>query len=139
MEHSMEKGNMMQKYQTLFCEDKHHKMEKFLEVCLLLLLYDEIGYGYGLIEQLVYFGFSKDELNVSTLYKTLRKMEKDKLVSSFWQKSGRGPRRRVYKITDGGKKILAQWILTLERKKERIDTIIKSYNGKIQTREEKEV
>jgi DNA-binding PadR family transcriptional regulator len=120
------------KDQDLFCTSKSHKMERFLEVCLLLLLYDGVGYGYGFIEQLEYFGFSQDELNVSTLYRTLRKMEKENLVSSFWEEGGPGPKRRVYEIMEGGKTNLAQWINVLEIRKSRIEKLIKKYEDKTQ-------
>jgi DNA-binding PadR family transcriptional regulator len=120
----------MEKDQKLFYTTKSHKMERFLEVCLLLLLYDEVGYGYGLIEQLGYFGFSQDELNISTLYRTLRKMEKENLVLSFWEEGGPGPRRRVYEILEGGRKNLAQWINILEIRKSRIEKLIKKYEDK---------
>ena len=75
---------------ALFCNNKHHKMERFLEMCLLLLLFEKPGYGYGLIEQLEYFGFLQEELNVGSLYRVLRKMENEKLVISDWEK-GTGP------------------------------------------------
>lgn len=120
----------MEKDQDFFCNRKNHKMERFLEVCLLLLLYDEVGYGYGLIEQLEYFGFSKDDLNVSTLYRTLRKMEKENLVLSFWEEGGPGPRRRIYEITEGGKKNLDLWIPILKIRKSRIDKLIEKYEDK---------
>jgi len=80
-----------------------------MEVCLLLLLFDKTGHGYGLIEQLTYFGFSEEQINVSTLYRTLRKMEKEGSVISDWEEGGQGPKKRVYNITDTGKKELENW------------------------------
>ncbi len=121
----------MEKEHSLFCNGPHHQMERFLEVCLLLLLYDEVGYGYGLIEQLEYFGFVAEELNVSTLYRTLRKMEKESLVSSYWQQGGPGPKRRVYEITKSGKLHLEQWITILKTRKSRIEKLIEQYEDKI--------
>lgn len=115
---------------ALFCKNKHHKMERFLEVCLLLLLYDEVGYGYGLIDELLFFGFSEDELNVSTLYRTLRKMEKENLVISSWEEGGPGPKRRVYEITEKGKNELDQWIRILKVRKARIQKLIGKYDEK---------
>ena len=109
---------------SLFCNGKHHKMERFMEVCLLLLLYEETGHGYGLIEQLSYFGFSKEQLNVSTLYRTLRRMEKEGSVVSAWEEGGKGPKRRVYNITDSGKKELEKWIQILKGRKARIEKLI---------------
>ena len=117
--------------QALFCNGKHHKMERFLEVCLLLLLYDEVGYGYGLTEQLSFFGFSEDELNVSTLYRTLRKMEKENLVTSSWEEGGQWPRRRVYEITQKGKKELDQLVKVLKVRKARIEKLIARYDEKV--------
>ena len=109
---------------------KNGKMDRFLEVCLLVLLYDKIGYGYGLIEDLEDFGFTSEDLNVSTLYRTLRKMENENLVTSLWEESGLGPRKRLYKITKEGKDDLDNWILTLKMRKSRIENLIKRYEEK---------
>ncbi len=113
------------------CQGKPQHMERFLEVCLLLLLYDEIGYGYGLIDQLGSFGFSEGDLNMSTLYRTLRKMEKEGLVTSSWEESVQGPRRRVYKITRNGRSELDQWIGILKVRKSRIESLILKYDEKV--------
>lgn len=121
----------MKREGALFCNSKPHHMERFLEVCLLLLLYDEIGYGYGLVEQLASFGFSEDDLNVSTLYRTLRKMEHEGLVTSLWEEGGQGPKRRVYEITRNGKNELDQWIRILKVRKSRIESIIIKYDEKV--------
>jgi len=115
---------------ALFCSSKHHKMERFLEVCLLLLLYDKVGYGYGLIENLAFFGFSEKELNVSTLYRALRKMENEGLVTSHWKDGGPGPKRRVYEITESGKIELDQSIRILKIRKARIEKLIGRYGEK---------
>ncbi len=121
----------MKEDQPAFCNHKPHHMERFLEVCLLLLLRDEIGYGYGLIEQLSRFGFSEADLNVSTLYRTLRKMEQEGLVTSFWETGGQGPKRRVYEITVRGKSDLDQWVMVLKKRKARIDLLVNAYDRKI--------
>ena len=120
----------MKEDQSIFCKHKPHHMERFLEVCLLLLLYDEIGYGYGLIEQLAQFGFSEPDFNVSTLYRTLRKMEHENLVSSGWEEGGQGPRRRVYEITASGRNELDHWVKVLKVRKSRIEALVKSYDQK---------
>ena len=116
---------------TSMCKIKDGKMDRFLEVCLLVLLYDKLGYGYGLIEDLEDFGFSSEDLNVSTLYRTLRKMEKEDLVTSLWEESGLGPKKRVYKITQVGKNDLDNWIHTLKMRKNRIENLIKRYEEKV--------
>lgn len=106
---------------------KHHKMERYLEVSLLLLLSENESHGYGLIEDLTYFGF-EEELNVGSLYRTLRKMESQDLVISRWEKGDSGPRKRVYKITEAGKEELNYWVEVMKLRKQRIENLIERYN-----------
>jgi len=112
---------------TLFCQGARHHMERFMEICLLLLLYQEASHGYTLAEQLDTFGFSKKELNMGSLYRTLRKMEKDALVSSCWEEGRQGPKKRVYQITEAGKRNLGNWIEVLKKRRERISKLINYY------------
>lgn len=114
--------------EAIFCTGKNHKMERFLEVCLLLVLYEAPGYGYGLMEDLESFGFMKDELNAGSMYRVLRKMEKENLVTSLWQESDQGPKRRIYEITDSGRRDLENWIDILKLRKTRIETLIDKFN-----------
>ena len=107
---------------------KNNQMERFIEVCLLVLLKEEPGYGYGLIDELAGFGLDPAQLNVSTLYRSLRKMEKEKLVISKWESGGQGPRRRVYEITDQGAQDLKQWIQILKMRKQRIEQLIMRFD-----------
>ncbi|MDD4363975.1 MAG: helix-turn-helix transcriptional regulator [Atribacterota bacterium] len=118
----------MKKEQDQFCKGKPHNMERFMEICLLLLLSQENSHGYTLAEKLIYFGFSKEELNLGSLYRTLRKMEKSNYVASNWQKGGPGPKKRVYQITETGKDMLDQWIQILKNRKKRIEKLISSYD-----------
>jgi PadR family transcriptional regulator PadR len=41
-------------------------------------------------------------ITMSTLYRTLRQMEKDGFLESTWEPGPTGPARRVYTITDAG-------------------------------------
>ena len=105
---------------------KHNKMERYLEVSLLLLLSENENHGYGLIEDLIFFGFS-EELNVGSLYRTLRKMEKNNLVSSHWEKGDSGPRKRVYEVTEVGREELSYWVDVMKMRKQRIQNLIDRY------------
>lgn len=120
-------GNKMNVKYSKLCESNYQKMQGFMEVCLLLLLYKEPGHGYGLIEQLSFFGFIEENFNVSSLYRTLRKMEKDGLVISSWLEGSQGPKKRVYNITDVGKQELETWVVILKLRKERINKLINRY------------
>jgi PadR family transcriptional regulator PadR len=98
-----------------------------MEVCLLVLLRDGESHGYSLAERLAEFGFEADELNISTLYRTLRKMEEDGCVVSCWEQGGKGPKRRVYAITDIGRQELEDWVSILEIRKQRIEKLVERY------------
>ena len=76
--------------------------DPFLEACLLQTLRQGAGHGYALMEPLVQFGIAQDDLNASTLYRTLRAMERKGWLTSGWESGGPGPRRRVYLLTQKG-------------------------------------
>jgi poly-beta-hydroxybutyrate-responsive repressor len=122
-----ESGDKMPDKKDCCCNSKNHKMEKFLEASLLLLLKRQCAHGYGLIEQLELLGFSSEDMNVSTLYRTLRKMEEKGQVKSYWKAGGGGPKKRVYDITDQGLKDLEEWREIFEYRKERIETFLEMY------------
>ena len=123
----------MQKHDICCCDPKHHKMEKFMEICLLCFLNEGQGYGYGLIEQLTLFGFSGDATNIGSLYRTLRKMELDELVTSSWEEGGQGPKRRVYEISLKGKEELKNRVDILQNRLTVITKLIRRYeNNEIQ-------
>jgi len=68
---------------------------------------------------------------MSTLYRTLRKMEDEGFVTSHWKKGGLGPKRRVYEITETGKIELDQSIRILKVRKTRIEKLIGRYGEKV--------
>ena len=83
------------------------------------------NHGYGLLEHLKDFGFSN--VNVSTLYRIMRKMEERGWVSSGWEKGDKGPQRRVYAITQDGTAALNEWIDVFKQRKANIETLLGKY------------
>lgn len=104
-------------------------MQRLMEVGLLVLLSQNSQdcHGYCLAEKLKEFGFSDEELHISTLYRTLRGMEQAEWVSSHWEKGGQGPQRRVYAITPKGRAALDEWAAVLQTRRQRIDTMLEAY------------
>jgi DNA-binding PadR family transcriptional regulator len=103
-------------------------MQHLMEVCLLVILTEKTSYGYELLEELKRFGFRDEELNTSTLYRSLRQLEAAGSVVSDWEAGGPGPQRRVCRITDQGQRDLAARIERLSERRARIGTIIDAYN-----------
>ena len=61
---------------------------------ILLSLREWNSYGYELMGRASMFGF--EAMNTGTLYRTLRRMEKDGVVESSWDLSGGGPAQDVH-------------------------------------------
>jgi PadR family transcriptional regulator PadR len=70
---------------------------------LLLLLRAEPSYGYVLRRELGARGL---EIEPGNLYRSLRELERDGLITSRWMDPGAGPRARVYTITPDGERNL---------------------------------
>lgn len=70
---------------------------------LLLLLRAEPGYGYALRRELGARGL---EVEPGALYRNLRELERDGLITSRWMEPAAGPRARVYTISPSGQRSL---------------------------------
>ncbi|MGE0027422.1 MAG: poly-beta-hydroxybutyrate-responsive repressor [Thermoleophilia bacterium] len=73
----------------------------WLQPFLLLALEQWQSHGYELIRRMSAFGF--ETLDRGSVYRTLRQLEKDGLVTSGWDTSKDGPARRLYTLTDAGR------------------------------------
>jgi PadR family transcriptional regulator, regulatory protein PadR len=92
----------------------------------LVLLRQWSSYGYELMERTVELGF--ETINPGTVYRTLRKMEKDGLCESEWETpSSGGPARRVYSITDAGGAYLDLWARSMEQYQQTMDDFLLAY------------
>jgi poly-beta-hydroxybutyrate-responsive repressor len=78
---------------------------------VLLALSIQRAHGYWIEEYLR--GIGLIGLRMSTLYRTLRHLERDGLLDSTWEPGPAGPARRVYGITDAGRAWLESWARAL--------------------------
>lgn len=72
----------------------------YLHGCLLLLLSEAPTHGYELLERLGGLGFTNAD--PGTVYRALRRLNDDGLVTSWWEESASGPARRCYRVTPDG-------------------------------------
>jgi PadR family transcriptional regulator PadR len=68
-------------------------------------------------------------ITMSTLYRTLRQMEKDGFLESTWEPGPTGPARRVYTITDAGHTWLDSSASMLNAYRETIDRFFGLYGS----------
>ena len=101
----------------------------FLQSCLLVLLHREPGYGYSLMDGLQEFGFQPDQMDISIIYRALRNLEEDDLVSDSWDDNSLGPQRRMYTLTPQGREALGEWIENLRKRRKEIEALEKAYDA----------
>jgi poly-beta-hydroxybutyrate-responsive repressor len=89
------------------------------------LLSEAPAHGYELIDRLHPFGFELGD--PASVYKSLRQMERDGLVSSEWELPSRGPARRVYVLTSDGRDLLEAWARTLDHNRAVLDAFLARY------------
>ena len=106
--------------------------EKFIQPCLLFLLHQKNAHGYELIENLKTFGTSPDP---SSVYRNLRRMEKEGLVKSQWDTEGAGPAKRYYKLTADGEDLLHSWAHSIKSDKKILDNFLKAYSQQIEAQQ----
>jgi PadR family transcriptional regulator PadR len=98
----------------------------YLRPCLLLMLAEGPSHGYELLEQVRRLGLRGAE--PSALYRSLRAMEREALVSSSWEMSRAGPPRRTYLLSDAGHRALRSSVGSLRDVQRLLGTMLDRYD-----------
>ena len=102
------------------------RIERFQVPALLLLLRERKAHGYDLLERLpVLTGEAR--VDVGNLYRVLRALEQQGLVSSEWDEGLPGPAKRIYELTDAGAEALDRWAASLADTRARIDRFLERH------------
>jgi PadR family transcriptional regulator PadR len=97
------------------------RVERFTEPALLLLLRERPAHGYDLLERLPALT-GEQRVEMGNLYRLLRALEEEGLVSSEWDAG-----KRTYTLTTRCSQLLDQWVDALRRSQERIRTFLDRY------------
>ncbi len=103
------------------------KRERYMQPSILLGLYLKPSYGYELIQSIQRYGFVEGQAPPGMIYRHLRQLEEDGLVSSEWETEGAGPAKRTYRLTQEGKEMLAIWVDYMEKQAETLSAFVKQY------------
>jgi len=99
--------------------DKSSMPRRFLLPSIMLLLAEEPSHGYVLLEKLVEMGVAEARLPLPMIYRALHYLEIKKMaVSSMVKTGGRGPAKKVFRLTDKGWKELAAWTDAMRKVKD---------------------
>lgn len=102
------------------------RVERFVEPSLLLLLRERPLHGYELIERLPEVA-GEGRVDAGNLYRLLRALEAEALVSSEWRADLPGPAKRTYELTAEGRRLLDRWAEALRRAQGTIASFLERY------------
>ncbi len=102
------------------------RVERFAEPALLLLLRERPAHGYDLLERLPELT-GEQRVEMGNLYRLLRALEEEGLVTSEWDETSPGPAKRRYALTEAGLQLLDQWAEALRSSQERTDRFLQRY------------
>ena len=89
---------------------------RWIEPFVLAMLARGDSYGYAILGRLEEMSVSNGPLDVGLVYRTLRDLERDGLVSSTWAEESAGPRRRAYELTEDGQRALDDWAVVMRER-----------------------
>ncbi len=98
-----------------------------MEPALLLLLREQPTHGYDLLERLPELT-GEQRVEMGNLYRLLRGLEDEGIVTSEWDSSSPGPAKRRYALTKAGTHLLDQWAEALRRSQERSAAFLARYD-----------
>ena len=102
------------------------RVERFTEPALLLLLREKPAHGYDLLERLPELT-GETRVEMGNLYRLLRALEEEGVVSSEWDAGSPGPAKRRYALTEHGLRLLEHWVDALRRSQERTQGFLDRY------------
>jgi PadR family transcriptional regulator, regulatory protein PadR len=104
----------------------HGRVERFVEPALLLILRDGETHGYDLAESLGELA-PEDPVDLGNLYRLLRSLEAEGVVTSRWRDDLPGRVKRTYELTDAGRGLLDTWAEALCRTDDNITAFLRRY------------
>ncbi len=104
------------------------KQERYMQPSILMALRIKPTYGYELIKGIQEFGFIQGQAPPGMIYRHLRQLEGDGLVTSEWETEGGGPAKRIYSISPDGVDVLGVWIDYMSDMAEKLNRFVRTYH-----------
>ncbi len=101
--------------------------KRWLRILILWTIFQKSLYGYLILKTIEGMSRGAQFIKTGTLYTILRRMEKEGLVVSSWERGDKGPEKRMYKITPLGRNFFKNHLEMIRKRKPMIDKLIKFY------------
>ncbi|MBN1505921.1 MAG: helix-turn-helix transcriptional regulator [Sedimentisphaerales bacterium] len=109
------------------CVCSGKSLDRMLRPAILTLLCEKAEglHGYAIEQELQALEFFQHQPpDYTGLYRLLRRMETEGLLSSTESDSRAGPSRRVYRLTDRGHRCLCRWLDSLTKYQEMLEDLL---------------
>ncbi len=126
-------SNSSQQLSRCVCAGR--SLDRMLRPAVLTLLCDcpQGLHGYAIERQLHVFGFfAEHPPDFTGLYRLLKRMESEALLTSTETDSHAGPSRRRFRLTDRGRECLARWFVSLTEYRSRLDDLLEHIGRSIE-------
>jgi DNA-binding PadR family transcriptional regulator len=104
------------------------KVERFAEPAVLLLLAERPSHGYEIAESLEGL-LNEGRVDFGNLYRLLRSLEAEGLVSSSCNDDVPRPLKRTYELTGEGAALLSAWAASLRAGVQRINALLQRHDA----------
>jgi PadR family transcriptional regulator PadR len=94
------------------------------DTIILKLLLDGDKYGYEITKLVQTNSSGEYELKEATMYSSLKRLEGDGCITSYWGDESQGGRRKYYQITKRGKQLYAENKSNWEYAKRILDNLL---------------
>lgn len=107
------------------CACTGKNLTRLVRPAILAILARENLHGYLILERLAERAmFNEQPADPAGIYRVLKSMELEGLVTCAWDMQGSGPARRQYALTGRGRSCLSQWLGTLEEYLASVEDIV---------------
>ena len=94
------------------------------DTIILKLLLDGDKYGYEITKLVYEYSHELYELKEATMYSSLKRLENERHIMSYWGDETQGGRRKYYRITAGGRELYRANKQNWEHAKLILDTLL---------------
>ena len=94
------------------------------DTIILRFLHGGDKYGYEITKLVQEYSGNRYELKEATMYSSLKRLEHDGHITSYWGDETQGGRRKYYRITDAGRAVYRQNVLDWTATQQIINTLL---------------
>ncbi len=106
---------------------KKYPEKRWVQFLILRVIYEKPSYGYKIVESIEDLTEGRHKIKLGSAYTLLRRMEKQGLLTSRWQKGEEKPDKRIYQVTKKGEELLKNWLEVIIERRKMMNKMVKFY------------